>query len=124
MYVPPRAARERRRGNMVAELLPRLDPTRREDRLITEMIEKAEEVNADAIGMSGLLVKSTLIMQENLVELNERGIATKTGNHFRTRSGLLMRIPMMNTTKSPSICAQTRSGLTPAMGSPSIRLQA
>ena len=41
MYVPPRAARERRRGNMVAELLPRLDPTRREDRLITEMIENA-----------------------------------------------------------------------------------
>jgi 5-methyltetrahydrofolate--homocysteine methyltransferase len=37
-------------------------------------IEKAEEVHADAIGMSGLLVKSTLIMKENLHELNERGL--------------------------------------------------
>jgi cobalamin-dependent methionine synthase I len=39
---------------------------------ISEIIDKAElEVNADAIGMSGLLVKSTLIMRENLEELNE-----------------------------------------------------
>ena len=37
------------------------------------MIEKAVEVGADAIGMSGLLVKSTLIMRENLEELNSRG---------------------------------------------------
>jgi 5-methyltetrahydrofolate--homocysteine methyltransferase len=42
---------------------------------LSEMIEKAKEVNADAIGMSGLLVKSTLIMRENLVEMNERGLA-------------------------------------------------
>ena len=42
---------------------------------VTEMIDKAVEVNADAIGMSGLLVKSTLIMRENLEELNERGLA-------------------------------------------------
>ena len=39
------------------------------------MIEKAVEVKADAIGMSGLLVKSTLIMRENLEELNARGLA-------------------------------------------------
>ncbi|MCP4435938.1 MAG: methionine synthase [Actinomycetia bacterium] len=39
---------------------------------ITEMIDKALEVKADAIGMSGLLVKSTLIMRENLEELNSR----------------------------------------------------
>ena len=37
------------------------------------MIEKAAEVKADAIGMSGLLVKSTLIMRDNLEELNGRG---------------------------------------------------
>jgi 5-methyltetrahydrofolate--homocysteine methyltransferase len=37
---------------------------------ITEMIEKALETKADAIGMSGLLVKSTLIMRDNLLELN------------------------------------------------------
>src|SRR5204862_6793565 len=42
---------------------------------IAEMIEKATEVGADAIGMSGLLVKSTLIMRDNLNELNERGLA-------------------------------------------------
>ena len=44
---------------------------------ITEMIEKALEVNADAIGMSGLLVKSTIIMRENLEELNTRGLADR-----------------------------------------------
>ncbi|HYD11139.1 MAG TPA: methionine synthase, partial [Acidimicrobiales bacterium] len=42
---------------------------------IAEMIEKAVELKADAIGMSGLLVKSTLIMRENLEELNSRGLA-------------------------------------------------
>ncbi|MDQ3106274.1 MAG: B12-binding domain-containing protein, partial [Actinomycetota bacterium] len=42
---------------------------------VTAMIEKALEVGADAIGMSGLLVKSTLIMRENLEELNSRGLA-------------------------------------------------
>jgi 5-methyltetrahydrofolate--homocysteine methyltransferase len=42
---------------------------------IAEMIDKALEVGADAIGMSGLLVKSTLIMRENLEELNARGLA-------------------------------------------------
>jgi 5-methyltetrahydrofolate--homocysteine methyltransferase len=44
---------------------------------IAEMVAKAEEVGADAIGMSGLLVKSTLIMRENLEELNTRGLAAK-----------------------------------------------
>ncbi|HET6953923.1 MAG TPA: methionine synthase [Acidimicrobiales bacterium] len=42
---------------------------------IAEMIEKAQEVRADAIGMSGLLVKSTLIMRDNLEELNARELA-------------------------------------------------
>jgi 5-methyltetrahydrofolate--homocysteine methyltransferase len=42
---------------------------------INEMIAAAEEHNADAIGMSGLLVKSTLIMRENLAELNQRDLA-------------------------------------------------
>ena len=45
---------------------------------LAEMIEAAEKVGADAIGMSGLLVKSTLIMRENLLELNERGLAAST----------------------------------------------
>ncbi|GAC1539328.1 MAG: methionine synthase [Acidimicrobiales bacterium] len=42
---------------------------------LSEMVEAAERVNADAIGMSGLLVKSTLIMRDNLVELNQRGLS-------------------------------------------------
>ncbi len=42
---------------------------------ITEMIDAAKRVEADAIGMSGLLVKSTLIMRDNLQELNAQGLA-------------------------------------------------
>jgi 5-methyltetrahydrofolate--homocysteine methyltransferase len=38
-------------------------------------VDKAKEVEADAIGMSGLLVKSTLIMRENLQEMNTLGLA-------------------------------------------------
>ena len=43
---------------------------------ISEMIAKVQEVDADALGMSGLLVKSTLIMRENLEELNHQGLAS------------------------------------------------
>jgi 5-methyltetrahydrofolate--homocysteine methyltransferase len=42
---------------------------------ITDMVAKVKEVDADAIGMSGLLVKSTLIMRDNLQELNDLGLA-------------------------------------------------
>ena len=42
---------------------------------ITNIIEKAEEVSADALGLSGLLVKSTVIMRENLEELNARNLS-------------------------------------------------
>lgn len=41
---------------------------------INEMISAFEEHRADAIGMSGLLVKSTLIMKDNLEELERRGL--------------------------------------------------
>ena len=44
---------------------------------INEIIAAAEEHNADVIGMSGLLVKSTLVMKENLEELTSRGLAKK-----------------------------------------------
>ncbi len=43
---------------------------------IGAIIDAAQEHHADAIGMSGLLVKSTVVMKENLEELNKRGIAT------------------------------------------------
>lgn len=41
---------------------------------IENILSAYEEHGADAIGMSGLLVKSTLIMRENLELMNERGI--------------------------------------------------
>ncbi|MGH9903611.1 MAG: vitamin B12 dependent-methionine synthase activation domain-containing protein, partial [Pyrinomonadaceae bacterium] len=41
---------------------------------IESILAASEEHRADAIGMSGLLVKSTLIMRENLEIMNERGI--------------------------------------------------
>ncbi|MEY4961416.1 MAG: methionine synthase [Actinomycetota bacterium] len=44
---------------------------------INEIIAAAEEHNADVIGLSGLLVKSTLVMKENLEELTSRGLAKK-----------------------------------------------
>ena len=47
---------------------------------IADLIAKAEEVSADALGMSGLLVKSTLIMRDNLEELNQRGLVEVGGD--------------------------------------------
>ena len=44
---------------------------------ISEIIKAAEEHDADVIGMSGLLVKSTVVMKENLQELNARGLAKR-----------------------------------------------
>ncbi|HEY0322112.1 MAG TPA: methionine synthase [Pyrinomonadaceae bacterium] len=41
---------------------------------IDAILSASEEHKADAIGMSGLLVKSTLIMRDNLELMNERGI--------------------------------------------------
>jgi hypothetical protein len=40
---------------------------------ISNVITAFREHNANAIGLSGLLVKSTLIMRENLAVMNERG---------------------------------------------------
>ncbi|MFD5559926.1 methionine synthase [Kitasatospora griseola] len=42
---------------------------------VSAIVEAAQEHKADVIGMSGLLVKSTVIMKENLEELNQRGLA-------------------------------------------------
>ncbi len=44
---------------------------------ISDIIAAAEEHDADVIGMSGLLVKSTVVMKENLQELTARGLGTK-----------------------------------------------
>jgi len=42
---------------------------------VNEMLTALEDHQADALGMSGLLVKSTLIMRENLELMNERGMS-------------------------------------------------
>jgi len=44
---------------------------------INQIIDAAEASNVDVIGMSGLLVKSTVIMKENLEELTARGLDNK-----------------------------------------------
>jgi 5-methyltetrahydrofolate--homocysteine methyltransferase len=43
---------------------------------ISAILDAASEHSADAIGMSGLLVKSTVIMKENLQEMTSRGVST------------------------------------------------
>ncbi|HEX4655733.1 MAG TPA: methionine synthase [Mycobacteriales bacterium] len=44
---------------------------------ISAILDAADEHRADAIGMSGLLVKSTVIMKENLEEMNVRDVARR-----------------------------------------------
>jgi len=43
---------------------------------LADMITAAEAHKAQAIGMSGLLVKSTVVMRENLIELSRLGLRT------------------------------------------------
>lgn len=44
---------------------------------ISAIVEAAEANKADAIGMSGLLVKSTMVMKDNLAELDQLGLGGK-----------------------------------------------
>ncbi|MGH3551356.1 MAG: methionine synthase [Mycobacterium sp.] len=44
---------------------------------IASILEVAQDKGADVVGMSGLLVKSTVVMKENLEEMNTRGVADK-----------------------------------------------
>src|SRR6202011_4858175 len=44
---------------------------------IATILEVAEGKSADVVGMSGLLVKSTVVMKENLQEMNTRGVAER-----------------------------------------------
>jgi 5-methyltetrahydrofolate--homocysteine methyltransferase len=44
---------------------------------IANILEVAQDKSADVVGMSGLLVKSTVVMKENLEEMNTRGVADK-----------------------------------------------
>lgn len=55
---------------------------------IDQIVKAAKEYGADAIGMSGLLVKSTVIMRENLEEMRRQGVTTPVilGGAALTRS--------------------------------------
>jgi 5-methyltetrahydrofolate--homocysteine methyltransferase len=44
---------------------------------ISAILDAATEQDADVIGMSGLLVKSTVVMRDNLAELNSRKLASR-----------------------------------------------
>jgi 5-methyltetrahydrofolate--homocysteine methyltransferase len=44
---------------------------------LSAIVDAATEHGADVIGMSGLLVKSTVVMRDNLAELNSRGLAAR-----------------------------------------------
>ena len=44
---------------------------------VNAILDAAEEHRADVIGMSGLLVKSTVVMKDNLAEMNTRGVADR-----------------------------------------------
>jgi 5-methyltetrahydrofolate--homocysteine methyltransferase len=44
---------------------------------VSAIVDAATEHDADVVGMSGLLVKSTVVMRDNLAELNARGLADR-----------------------------------------------
>jgi 5-methyltetrahydrofolate--homocysteine methyltransferase len=44
---------------------------------VSAILDAASEQKADVIGMSGLLVKSTVVMRDNLLEMNSRGLAER-----------------------------------------------
>ena len=44
---------------------------------IANILDVAQDKSADVVGMSGLLVKSTVVMKENLQEMNTRGVADR-----------------------------------------------
>ncbi|MDQ1604226.1 MAG: 5-methyltetrahydrofolate--homocysteine methyltransferase [Actinomycetota bacterium] len=44
---------------------------------VSSILDAADQNRADVIGMSGLLVKSTVVMKENLEEMNSRGVAAR-----------------------------------------------
>jgi 5-methyltetrahydrofolate--homocysteine methyltransferase len=44
---------------------------------ISAIVQAAVDNDVDVIGMSGLLVKSTVVMRDNLAELNSRGLADR-----------------------------------------------
>src|ERR1700729_4070684 len=44
---------------------------------VSAIVDAATEHGADVVGMSGLLVKSTVVMRDNLADLNSRGLSSR-----------------------------------------------
>ena len=80
---------------------------------IDTIIAKAQEVKADAIGLSGLLVKSTLVMKDDLAELNRRNLAFPE-DPWRCRS---RRASTSSTTSATSTAARSSTARTPSRAS-------
>ena len=86
------------------------------------MLQAAEEHKADAIGMSGLLVKSTLIMRENLEELNARGLSdipVILGGAALTRTYVERDLRQASTRAASSTARTPSRGCAPWTGSSS-----
>ena len=77
---------------------------------INDILEKADETGADAIGMSGLLVRSTLIMRENLEEMNRR---SRTATPILL-GGAALRAATSSATCAPSSKAGSSTARTPS----------
>ena len=73
---------------------------------ISTILSAAQENGADAIGMSGLLVKSTVIMRENLEEMNARGIAARVPGAARRRRA----DPLVRGERPVARCSRATSG--------------
>lgn len=80
---------------------------------VSAILEAAEEHRADVIGMSGLLVKSTVIMKENLEELNTRGLAAK---YPVIPGGAASPAPTSSRTCTRSTGARSATPATPSKG--------
>ncbi len=76
---------------------------------IEEMIRVYEAEKADAIGMSGLLVKSTWVMKENLEELRRRGLHPPVLLGGAALTAATSRRTCARSTASASIMARTPS---------------
>jgi len=75
---------------------------------IHTILEEAQRRNCDVIGLSGLLVKSTLVMRDNLLEMNARGLAhipVILGTFRSSWAAPLSRGRMWKKTSAPSTTA-------------------
>ena len=80
---------------------------------VSEILRAAEEHDADAIGMSGLLVKSTVVMRENLEELNSRGLSARWPVLL---GGAALTRPTWRTTSRRSTRVRSATPGTPSRG--------